>query len=44
MACLAHPALVKIGPVFVPSFGFDSPLALMHVLDYSPGLVQLFTD
>ncbi len=32
VVCQAHPALVKIGPVFVPSFIFNSPLARLHVL------------
>ncbi len=35
VACQAHPALVKIGPVFVPLFILDSPLARIHVLGYS---------
>ncbi len=33
--CQAHPALVKIGPVFVSLFIFDSPLARIHILGYS---------
>ncbi len=38
VACQAHPALVKIGPVFVPLFIFDSLLACIHVLGQSPFL------
>ncbi len=36
VACQAHPALVKIGPVLVQYFFiFDSSLACIHVLDYN---------
>ena len=31
LPCQAHPALVKIGPVFAPSFFNNSPLACIHV-------------
>ncbi len=31
VACQAHPALVEIGPVFVPLFIFDSPYTCIRV-------------
>ena len=33
LACQAHPALVKIGPVFMPLFNFNSPLDRIGLTD-----------
>ena len=44
MACQAHPALVKIGPVLVQFFIFDSLLAHIHVWQFDEDPTPLACD
>ena len=36
VACQAHPALIKIGPVLVPSFNFNCLLVRIYVMTSPP--------